>query len=107
MGGYWKRRFYQKRTELYKQRRKMKILLGVIIGLIVIFSSLIAIGYVGIQIQLPEKTPEELKNESMPKWVEHWNEWNRSIQNGLTLYEIIVTLLVIGGVVLFVWSNRR
>lgn len=107
MGGYWKRKFYQKRTELYKQRRKMKILLGVIIGLIIIFSSLIAIGYVGVQIQSPEKTPEDLKNESMAKEREKWNSFSTSVQNGLTLYEIIVTLLVIGGVVLFVWSNRR
>ena len=51
MGKYWKRRYYQNRRELQRQRKRMKILLTLTVLMVVIFGSLLLVGYAGPQIQ--------------------------------------------------------
>ena len=51
MGRYWKRRYYQNQRELKKQRKRMKILLALTISIVVIFDSLLLVGYAGKQIE--------------------------------------------------------
>lgn len=51
MGRYWKRRYYQNQRELRKQRKRMKILLALTVSIVVIFGSLLLVGYAGKQIQ--------------------------------------------------------
>jgi uncharacterized BrkB/YihY/UPF0761 family membrane protein len=49
---HWKQKFHQKKIELQKQRKKIKILLACMIALILIFVSLFVIGYTGKQMAM-------------------------------------------------------
>lgn len=57
MGSYWKKRYYKNHRELQKQRKKVKILLSLTISIIVIFGSLLLVGYAGKEI---ERTGKEI-----------------------------------------------
>lgn len=89
MGNYWKRRFYQKRAELHKQRKRMKVLLGCMIALTVIFGTLFIIGYTGKQ--------------AVSKASETMDTFSVSLINAINAYEgIIITIVIVVIIIMFI-----
>lgn len=81
MGNYWKRRFYQKKMESRKQRRRMKILLGCMIALVVIFGTLFIIGYTGKQM--------------ISKASETMDSFSVNLINAINAYDSVIIAIVI------------
>jgi len=89
MGNYWKRRFFQERRKMRKHRRQMKVALGIMITLALIFGTLFMIGYTGKQMAT---TATQTVNSF---YVQLVNEIN-AIQNAIiSIIGVIIVILII------------
>ena len=94
MGNYWKRRFFQERRKMLRRRRQMKIALGIMITLALIFGTLFMIGYTGKQMAT---TASQTANSF---YIQLVNEIN-AIQNAIA--SIIIAIIVILVFLFFIW----
>ena len=103
MGRYWKRKFYKKNSELRRQKKQMKVILGIMIFIIGILSVLIVMEYSQNPTPVMEKSSDDLMKETSEKM----SSFSNSILSGIFLYEVLVTILVISGIALFALIIRK
>ena len=71
MGRYWKRRFYKKNSELRRQKKQMKIILGIMIFIIGILSVLIIMEYFQNPTPVMEKSSDDLMQAQIKNTSRH------------------------------------
>ena len=98
MGNYWKRRFFQERRKMREHRKKMKISLGIMITLALIFGTLFMIGYTGKQMETTATTTANSFYVQLVDWL------NANQNTIITIIGIIIVILII---LFLLWATSQ
>jgi TRAP-type C4-dicarboxylate transport system permease small subunit len=97
MGRYWKRRYYQNQRELRKQRKRVKILLALTVSIVVIFGSLLLVGYAGKQIEDTGKQIQDTATDAVDSiyiLIFGWISDNQSWIVGILIFGFFALILL-------------